>query len=90
MFTWCILDVRDDVNCLDQPISITPRLVRKMPNERTFTHLKDIQTDQNTRSETELAMSSDPKKQWEEKLIGKKITEDFGASTVSLSPILLA
>ncbi|KAL0639952.1 hypothetical protein Q9L58_001044 [Maublancomyces gigas] len=47
-----------------------------MPNERNFTHLKGLQKTQQASPESESNMSSDLKKQWEEKLVGKKIIDD--------------
>lgn len=57
----------------------------KMSNERKFTHLKDLQSAQ----QTEYTMSGDSKKQWEEKLVGKKITDDSLSSSSTVCPLLL-
>lgn len=57
-----------------------------MSDEREFKYLRDQQNLQNAqgRSEIESTMSSDPKKQWEEKLVGKKITEGSGSAVCLL------
>lgn len=71
-----------DVACLSL---YQPHPSYKMSNERKFTHLKDLQSAQ----QTEYTMSSDSKKQWEEKLVGKKITDDSLSSSSTVCPLLL-
>lgn len=93
LFSWIprfvfhlISRLHEDYVCNVDCLSLNqPHLNYKMSNERKFTHLKDLQSAQ----QTESTMSSDSKKQWEEKLVGKKITDDSLSSSSTVCPLLL-